>query len=605
MEKKILLEINRMREIMGMNLIVEATSPIIDVLIRSIEKVFEKTEDKEMQTALTKYGDASGNVLEKRLNVIANNGKKGAEKKIEAKLAIASLAAQLTESELMNMFMKIPRTEWESLGVMTSEELAEIYLVNFRNRGVYDRINNNILSIQTQDGFNKYVKQLATNLKVTEELATEIVGQFNRDVYDKFVTSQFEGEAIKTTAQLASETLSTLSQEQKQYYLEFLSKINDKTAYSKFLKETAASLKVSEEVVDEMFISISPNAVKFTERFGGVAIQTPIEKFAKGEIDIEEYLNVMVPGAYKGTALKEIDRVRIERMFTNPESRKKFIDDVINKYKSMDYDKQVEELVKLTKNQSYWPPSWRKVGFFIRNHREIISDFCVTGTYKATSKTGLFGLYGTPQEIEKNSVRDICTLIKIYAINMIVANLFKLYVDDKNATDNLLNRILNIYFQISTWNTAFEDLFKCATKEQIDSYILQNGKDWKEGTDYYLRPGICDDPQLILIQGQGTDDKGNPLKPKLMSVQNVDGVMEPTPYEETNLEQFKGNLENWEKKFKEGIEKGKEEIKKGAENFEKEVEKAEDKLNINKNQNSSNKSSTGSSGGLGTGTGPG
>ncbi len=60
--------------------------------------------------------------------------------------------------------------------------------------------------------------------------------------------------------------------------------MNDKTAYSKFVKETAASLKVSEEVVDEMFISISPNAAKFTERFGGVAIQTPIEKFAKGDI---------------------------------------------------------------------------------------------------------------------------------------------------------------------------------------------------------------------------------------------------------------------------------------------------------------------------------
>jgi hypothetical protein len=30
MEKKILLEINRMKEIMGMNIIVEAASPIID-----------------------------------------------------------------------------------------------------------------------------------------------------------------------------------------------------------------------------------------------------------------------------------------------------------------------------------------------------------------------------------------------------------------------------------------------------------------------------------------------------------------------------------------------------------------------------------------------
>jgi len=601
MEKKILLEINRMKEIMGMNIIVEAASPIIDVLIRSLEKVFEKTEDKEVQTALAKYGDASGNALERKLNAISTTGKKGAEKKLEAKLAIANLATQLTESELMNMFMKIPRTEWESLGVMTSEELAEIYLVNFRNRGVYDRIKNTIDNIQTADGFNKYIKQLATNLKVSEDLATEIVGQFNRDVYDRFVTSQFERETVKTTAQLASDTLSGLSQEQKQYYLDFLSKIKNKEAYSKFVKETASTLKVSEEVVDEMFISISPTAEKFTERFGGSAFSTPIERFSKGEIGLDEYLDEAIPAIYEGTGLNELERGRISRMWKNPESKKKFKDEVINTYKGMSFDKQVEELVKLTKGQSYWPGGWENFIFFIKNNKSIINDFCVTGKVNVNVKTGLFALYGTPQQVEKDVIRNICKLVKFYAINLVAANVFKLYAGSQDAADSWFNRALNIYFQISTWDEGFETLWSCATKQEIQQYITTNGPTWKEGTDYYFKPGFCDEPQLIVIKSQGKGPDGKELEPKLMAIMSVNGVMTERPYEETAMEQFGKNIENWKKKVPEVAKKAEEKVEQGIEQIQQGVEDAKEKANTN--QNSVNRSNSG--GGLGTGTGPG
>lgn len=297
MKKDILLEINRMREMMGLSLIVEQSNPVVRAITKAFEQIFEKTEEKSIQNQLRKFADGSGNTLERKFEDIFQSSKNNAAKKMDAKIAIQSLARQLTESELVTMLSKIPRTQWESLGVLTTDELAEIYVTDFRNRGRFDQILQTIQRIQSQKGFNSYIENAAKRMGVSNELMIEIVGQMDRGIYEKFYERQFEVQEIKTVEDTVNELLSTkLTPDQKLQYITELGKMKTPEAFGKYVEQTAKTLGIDKDAAELMFIKLDGSVIDrgLSKYYGKVTPLSLNEKFVNGEITAEQYIDEVV-----------------------------------------------------------------------------------------------------------------------------------------------------------------------------------------------------------------------------------------------------------------------------------------------------------------------
>ena len=293
MKKNILLEINRMREMMGLSLIVEQSNPIARAITKAFEQIFEKTEEKSIQNQLRKFADGTGNTLERKFEDIFQSSKNNAAKKMDAKIAIQSLARNLTEAELVTMLSKIPRTQWESLGVLTTDELAEIYVTDFRNRGRYDQILQTIEKIQSQKGFNSYIENAAKRMGVSNDLMIEIVGQMDRNIYEKYYETQFAVQEVKTLEDTVNELLSTkLTPDQKLQYVTALGKMQTAEAFSSYVEQTARTLGIDKDVAELMFIKLDGSVIdrNLSKYYGKVTPLSLGEKFVKGDITVDEYI---------------------------------------------------------------------------------------------------------------------------------------------------------------------------------------------------------------------------------------------------------------------------------------------------------------------------
>jgi hypothetical protein len=520
MNRQIISEVNRIREMMGLSLILEQAGAE-ELIYKVFKNSFEKGGDAELNAALKateKRAEALGQTALKNRIQNFRTTARGNQGKIKLDRFINDLRnTGFSNDVFASIFEELP-AEYIS-GLILPKAVGEqiVRIMPYETRTQIDSIIN---SVTSEADASTVITDLAGLFNITEKEALEVVRQANPTLYG---TKRAFFEKVKLTSSVGEQSQSIIGKmgDAAQKNREDISLLRGEESYENYMEKIKADVKkiTGEEMDDALTLNVMKdlggdqtilNAIK-AKKLNITVHRNLVERFAKGEITVEEFIDESIESASSGGAtnwmgLNPNQQAQLKTFLSKPKNRqelKELFYKKISQTNPTDIEQAINEYVRLIceQNQNKCLNGWQITA---RKTFQAYDAECGAQKAQATSKLGK--LLGTG---------PFCGLISGIFYSWVAYFTISAYLGFREGS------FKNLLILFPNYGVLFEALFpsKCLTQEEIDDVLsdpktkisnyqkelVHNNVDWvaEKDVNFAYAPiddeDECQNSQIIII----------------------------------------------------------------------------------------------------------
>jgi hypothetical protein len=538
MNRQIISEVNRIREMMGLSLILEQAGAE-ELIYKVFKNSFEKGGDAELNAALKateKRAEALGQTsLKNRIQSFRTTAR-GNQGKIKLDRFINDLRnAGFSDDVFASIFEELP-AEYIS-GLILPKAVGEqiVRIMPYETRTTIDSIIN---SVTSEADASTVITDLAGLFNITEKEALEVVRQTNPTLYG---TKSAFFEKVKLTSSVGEQSQSIIGKMGKfaDKNREDISLLRGEESYENYMATIKADVKkiTGEEMDDALTLNVMKdlggdqtilNAIK-AKKLNITVHRNLVERFAKGEITVEEFIDESIENASSGGAtnwmgLNPNEQAQLKTFLSNSKNRQKLKETFYKKISQQnptEIEQAINEYVKKScdANPNKCLNGWQVTA---RYTFQAYQTQCGAQKAQATSKLGKF--LGTG---------PVCGIVSSIFYSWVAYVVISGYLGFKEGNFNFLSILF------PDFEALLEAVFpsKCLTQDEIDMVLkepknkisnyqkelVHNNVDWvaEKDVNFAYAPiddeDECQNSQIIII-GPIKTPNTNPEKFELKKI---------------------------------------------------------------------------------------
>lgn len=639
MEKKILTEVNRIREMMGLQLLNEQTG---EIFFKALRNAFEKGGDSELNSVLRaseRSAESQGQrALSNRIRNFRETNRGNQSKQKFERFMNDIRNAGFSDDVLKSIFEELP-TSYIS-GLLTPIQVAEqtLRLVERNSPEEFNYLKNIVSNINSTQEGEIVLQQLSSLYKISETETKELLKLVNGKNVSQGLTSKTtfitgikpnlsDTEKAKEIITLLGDSADTIENDirflrnensVKEYIQKLKTKVKENTGQDitdDVAEEIIRQKRGYNQDIDTWVLNIKSERLNPNEKPQSIG-----DRFAKGEITADEYIDKTLDLIQAGTddpfyQAFPSEMGKIKNFVKNPNNRKLIKEKFSQKLgeKDTNIEEALETYIKAAceTNPSKCNKGWQEtyqltIGAYRRICTKQKQD-AIAGGAGALSLSRYFGTgVGC---IFFSSIYNSWAVWFVLLVTMQVKN-----------DDSFARRFITWLYP--NWDPIFDGIFgnNCLTQEDAQSFLTDKYKeakgydklktnnsdgtttDWEpiEGVNYEYISGEdtgCDGEQLLVV---------GPIKPP-KTEPDVYEVWKNVVNDQTTFElkvprmSLGEKIKNSKENFKKYVDKTEEKIEKKADEL---IDVTKEKAQEVQKQISPLKPNN-SGGGLGTGQGPG